>query len=128
MGFASFSHRGSVQFYASCSTRIQPFLPHVWATSVFALGRDDADRVERAPRPVSDVVRKSLDNLDRAHKIAREKLKAAAEVTRRFYNRGCRLHVIEYDVGEQAWLRIDQIREFGKLTDKFHGPYYIVSK
>ena len=80
------------------------------------------------PRPVSDVVRKSLDNLDRAHKIAREKLRAAAEVTRRFYNRGCRLHVIEYDVGEQAWLRIDQIREFGKLTDKFHGPYYIVSK
>ena len=80
------------------------------------------------PRPVSDVVRKSLDNLDRAHKIAREKLKAAAEVTRRFYDRGSRLHVNEYDVGEQAWLRIDQIREFGKLTDKFHGPYYIVSK
>ena len=79
-------------------------------------------------RPVSETVRKHLDDIDRAHTLAREKLKAAAEVSRRFYNRGHRLHIIEYEVGECAWLRIDQVREFGKLTDKFHGPYFVVTK
>ena len=79
-------------------------------------------------QPISESVRRSLSEAVRAHSIARQKLKAAAEVSRRFYNRGCRLHVIEYEVGERAWLKIEQIREHGKLTDKFQGPYYIVTK
>ena len=79
-------------------------------------------------KPISESVRLNAERTEKAHSIAREKLKAAAEVSRRYYNRGHRVHVVEYEVGERAWLKIEQIRELGKLTDKFQGPYYVITK
>ena len=80
------------------------------------------------PRPRNEVVREIQDNLSSAHSIARRRLKKAAEVSRKYYDRGSRLKVNNYVLGERAWLKVGQKRRLeGKFTDKFEGPYYIIS-
>ena len=79
--------------------------------------------------PEYDCVKQILYNQSYAHQLARKRLKQAAEVCRRYYNRGGRVRVIHYEVGERVWLKVEYVpKVLGKFCDKFAGPYYIVSK
>ena len=121
----------------TCATfNFTPHSAHGFSPYYMMFGRHPCSMIDaRLPTVIhegrmatSDAVQKMVEVQDWAHQKAREKLKAAVETARRYYNRGgARVKEFEYAVGDKVWMKVEQIRDRGKLTDRFYGPYFVIS-
>jgi len=68
-------------------------------------------------------------NLVFAHELARKRLREAAERSRLYYNRSHKIRKVDHGIGELVWLKVGYMTAWEKkLTDKFEGPYYVITK
>ena len=85
------------------------------------------------PLPVNEHAERIVEHMSDAHVAARNHLRTAAETRKRYYDRdlgenGQSRKTRQFVEGERVLIRVsDHHRHFGKLNDRYVGPYYIVT-
>ena len=75
-------------------------------------------------KPVNQYVYDLSRNLRYAYELARENLKRAATVQKRYYDRKANFH--PYKVGDAVLLKVFRWNKGEKFRNKYEGPYYVV--
>ena len=85
------------------------------------------------PLPVNEFAEDIVQRMSDAHVITRTHLRESAESRKRYYDRdigvdGVSRKVRQYTEGERVLLKVsDHHRHFGKMNDRFTGPYYVIT-